>query len=81
VLIELCRKAYTEVLTIRFGVMNDAAFLNGVDVLVLMRSKSLYQLMARVPLGIATEFPRPKVWNEAIVGVLERSDCQGESHA
>ena len=61
--------------------MSDAAFLNGVDVLVLTRSKSLYQLMARVRLGIATEFPGPKVWNEAILGVLEHSDCQGESHA
>jgi len=50
--------------------LNDAPFLNLVDVSFLLRSPSLEQLRSAVPNGIATAQPGPRGWNEAILSVF-----------
>jgi mannosyl-3-phosphoglycerate phosphatase len=67
-LVELYRRTGEEVETIGLGDgLNDAAFLNAVDVPILVRSPRLEQLQAAVPRGVPTAQPGPQGWNEAIL--------------
>ncbi len=71
VLIELYSQAAPRLFTIGLGDgLNDAAFLNVVDVAILIRSPFIYQLMARVPRGVVTESSGPKGWNDAVLRIL-----------
>ena len=81
-LVELYRKAQFDVFTIGLGDgLNDASFLNLVDLPILIRSPFIDQLMAKVSRGIATEFPGPRGWNEAILRIFARKseDCRGSN--
>jgi mannosyl-3-phosphoglycerate phosphatase len=50
--------------------INDAPFLNLVDVPILIRTPWLEQLQALVPRGSPTALPGPEGWNEAILGLF-----------
>ena len=47
--------------------VNDAPFLNAVDVPILIRTAWLDQLQALVPRGVPTALPGPRGWNEAML--------------
>ena len=67
ILLDIYRRSDTQVRSIGIGDgMNDAAFLNTVDVPVLIRTPWLHELQALVPRGIATTLPGPRGWNEAV---------------
>ncbi len=66
-LVEGYRELDPRVRTIGLGDgLNDASFLNVVDVPVLIRSAGLERLQAAVPRGQATALPGPLGWSEAI---------------
>jgi len=68
---ELYEKAFGEVTTVGLGDgMNDAPFLNGVGVPILIRSHSAAELQAAVPRGRLTERPGPEGWNQALLQVI-----------
>jgi mannosyl-3-phosphoglycerate phosphatase len=67
-LAELYRRVDAHVRTIGLGDgLNDAAFLNVVDVPILIRTGWLDQLQAAVPRGQPTMRSGPAAWNEAIL--------------
>ena len=47
--------------------LNDAGFLNVVDVPILVRTEWLGELRAAVPGGTPTQFPGPRGWSDAMV--------------
>jgi mannosyl-3-phosphoglycerate phosphatase len=47
--------------------LNDAPFLNAVDVPILIRTPWLEQLQALVPRGRPTDLPGPRGWNQSIL--------------
>lgn len=70
-LIRLYRNACGAVRTIGLGDgLNDAAFLNVVDVPVLIRSPRVAELQALVPRGRVTETPGPHGWNQAVLELV-----------
>jgi mannosyl-3-phosphoglycerate phosphatase family protein len=72
-LVGLYRRRGEEVETIGLGDgLNDAAFLNAVDIPILVRSPRLERLQAAVPRGVPTERPGPQGWNEAILRLMDR---------
>jgi mannosyl-3-phosphoglycerate phosphatase len=50
--------------------LNDAAFLQRMNVPVLMRSPRVAELRERVPRGIVTERPGPAGWNDAVLALI-----------
>lgn len=67
-LVGLYRRTGEDVETIGLGDgLNDASFLNAVDIPILIRSPRLEQLQAAVPRGVATERAGPQGWNDAIL--------------
>lgn len=70
-LVERFREHSPEVVTIGLGdSLNDAPFLNAVDVPVLVRSDSTQELKAAVPRGSVTQERGSKGWGEAILGLF-----------
>lgn len=70
-LVSLYRGTDEAVLTIGLGDgLNDAPFLNAVDVPILIRSPRIEQLQGVVPRETPTRHPGPKGWNEAILRML-----------
>ncbi|MGH9672853.1 MAG: HAD-IIB family hydrolase [Bryobacteraceae bacterium] len=60
-----------DVVTIGLGdSLNDATFLNVMDIAILIRSPFLDRLQAAVPQGRVTRLPGPAGWNEAVLEVL-----------
>jgi mannosyl-3-phosphoglycerate phosphatase len=47
--------------------LNDAPFLNAVDVPILIRTPWLEQLQAVVPRGRPTDLPGPRGWSQSIL--------------
>ncbi len=71
-LVGIYRRTGEDVETIGLGDgLNDASFLNAVDIPILIRSPHLEQLQAAVPRGVATERTGPQGWNDAILGHWE----------
>ncbi len=65
---ELYRKTYSPVQTIGLGDgLNDAEFLNEVDIPVLIRSARVEELQLKVPRGRVTDLSGPAGWNRAIL--------------
>lgn len=70
-LLKLYRRAFGEVESIGVGDgHNDAAFLNAVDVPVIVRSRFAVALKKAVPRAEVTEAPGPHGWNEAILPLV-----------
>jgi len=68
----LYEKARGQVATVGLGDgLNDAPFLNAVDIPVLIRSRFAVELQAAVPRGKLTEHPGPEGWNRALLEVIE----------
>ncbi len=68
VLLAAYRRDGQEVRSIGIGDgLNDAPFLNAVDVPVLIRTPWLEKLQALVPRGVPTKLPGPRGWNEAML--------------
>jgi mannosyl-3-phosphoglycerate phosphatase len=71
ILLESYRKTGHFVRSIGIGDgLNDAPFLNLVDVPILIRTPWLEKLQAFVPRGIPTSLSGPRGWNEAILGLF-----------
>jgi len=69
----LYERANGKVVTIGLGdSLNDAGFLGVVDVPVLVRSRHLAALKARVRNGRVTRLPGPAGWNEALSALMRR---------
>jgi len=67
-LVGLYRRTGEDVETIGLGDgLNDASFLNAVDIPILIRSPLLEQLQAAVPRGVPTERVGPQGWHDAIL--------------
>jgi mannosyl-3-phosphoglycerate phosphatase len=67
-LVALYRQTGEDVQTIGLGDgLNDAGFLNVVDIPILIRSPFVEQLQTAVPRGVPTEQVGPKGWNDAIL--------------
>jgi mannosyl-3-phosphoglycerate phosphatase len=67
----LYQKAFGEVTVIGLGDgLNDASFLNAVDLPVLIRSRQTAELRKAVPRGRLTERPGPEGWNRAILEMI-----------
>jgi mannosyl-3-phosphoglycerate phosphatase len=67
-LLELYRKIAARVRTIGLGDgLNDAPFLNAVDLPILIRTSWLDRLQALVPRGRPTDSSGPRGWNQAIL--------------
>ena len=65
------KQHYASVRTIGLGYgVNDASFLDAVDVPVLIRSRVVRRLKALVPRGIVTRRPGPEGWSEAVLSLL-----------
>jgi len=64
----LYRKAYSPVQTVGLGDgLNDAEFLNQVDIAILISSPGVEELQRRVPRGKVTSLRGPAGWNQAIL--------------
>jgi mannosyl-3-phosphoglycerate phosphatase len=71
--VSLYRRLHGVVRTVGLGdAPNDASFLNGVDVPILMASPHLDALRTLVPHGRATAIDGPAGWNEAVLSVLDQ---------
>ena len=69
-LAELFRRANTDVRTIGLGDgLNDATFLNAVDIPILIRSPQSAELQRLVPRGSLTDCPGPEGWNQAVMNL------------
>jgi mannosyl-3-phosphoglycerate phosphatase len=67
----LYQKAFGEVTTVGLGDgMNDAPFLNAVEIPILIRSDSSAELEAAVPRGRLTDQFGPAGWNQALLQVI-----------
>jgi mannosyl-3-phosphoglycerate phosphatase len=67
----LYRRVHGAISTVGLGdALNDAEFLNSVDLPILVRSHFARELQARVPRGRLTEHPGPQGWNQAILEIL-----------
>jgi len=67
----LFRGAWSSLRTIGLGDgLNDASFLNVVDVPVLIRSPRSAELQAAVPRGRLTDRPGPAGWNDAVLSLV-----------
>ena len=70
-LAELFRRVHTEIRTIGLGDgLNDASFLNTVDIPILIRSAQSAELQKLVPRGRATACPGPEGWNQAVIHLI-----------
>ncbi len=68
----LYERANGKVVTIGLGdSLNDAAFLGVVDVPVLVRSRHVAGLKARIRNGLVTRRPGPAGWNEAVSALVQ----------
>ena len=66
--LDLYRQGGCDVRSVGIGdAVNDAPFLNVVDVPILIRTPGIEDLQAAVPRGRATDSPGPRGWNEAIM--------------
>lgn len=71
-MIHLFRQLHEHVTTIGLGdALNDASFLEVVDVPVVVRSRSATALIDRIPHAILTECSGPRGWNTAILRLIE----------
>lgn len=62
---------HEHVTTIGLGdALNDASFLEAVDIPVVVRSRSAAALARRVPHAIVTAYPGPRGWNDAILRLI-----------
>jgi mannosyl-3-phosphoglycerate phosphatase len=67
----LYRRVHGAISTVGLGdALNDAEFLNSVDLPILVRSHFARELQTRVPRGRLTEHPGPQGWNQAILEIL-----------
>ena len=67
----LYERAFGEAKTVGLGDgMNDAPFLNAVEIPILIRSRSAAELQAAVPRGRLTNRPGPEGWNQALLQVI-----------
>lgn len=71
-LIDLFRRAYGEITTAGLGDgLNDAGFLEAVDIPIVMKSPDSAQLLADVPRARLSDFPGSKGWNRAVLEILQ----------
>ncbi len=74
-LLTLFRHLHGQVVTIGLGdSFNDAAFLQSVDVPVIVRSRDANSLLQRVPNALVTDREGPEGWNEAISDIFRNHD-------
>ena len=67
------RRLHEHVTTIGLGdAPNDAAFLESMDIPVVIRSKFSAGLISRIPCAVVTDDPGPLGWNNAILSLLNR---------
>lgn len=73
-LVGLYRRTGEGVETIGLGDgLNDASFLNAVDIPILIRSPLLEQLQGAVPRGVPTERDGPQGWNDAVLQLFGKA--------
>jgi mannosyl-3-phosphoglycerate phosphatase family protein len=72
-LIHFYRKIFKNVVTIGLGDgMNDAGFLNLVDIPILLETPGIADLKKAVPRGRLSSSPGPQGWNTAVLDIIEQ---------
>jgi mannosyl-3-phosphoglycerate phosphatase len=73
-LIHFYTRIYRNVITVGLGDgLNDAGFLNLVDIPILMESLAMAELKKAVPRGRQSPGPGPQGWNSAVLNVIEQN--------
>jgi mannosyl-3-phosphoglycerate phosphatase len=80
-LLHFYTKIYKNVITVGLGDgLNDAGFLNLVDIAILMESSAIAELQKDVPRGWQSSAPGPQGWNLAVLNVIgQHLPAQGKA--